>query len=211
MYPYDTAQKDYRRYTIARGKYIDPDHPGILKITRELNEKAENYLDFARLAYEHVAENFTIIPKEKGERFYFRIRPIDEILEKKAGNSGDLSSVFISLLRAKGIPARHLVGFTLDGEDHKRAEFYLERYGWIPVDVAYRSLNPENDYFGTISRDDALIIFSRDVWLPIKGRAKTRTVREMHTAWYFWRYKSDAPDHERSSDGVDDKFTLVIE
>lgn len=60
----------------------------------------------------------------------------------KAGNCTDFHSLFMSLARAKGIPARFVIGFPLTGIDgnvtgyHCWAEFYVKGKGWIPVDAS---------------------------------------------------------------------------
>lgn len=60
----------------------------------------------------------------------------------KAGNCTDFHSLFISLARAKGIPARFIIGFPLKAADgtvngyHCWAEFYVKGKGWIPVDAS---------------------------------------------------------------------------
>ncbi|UQT32617.1 transglutaminase-like domain-containing protein [Parabacteroides distasonis] len=45
-------------------------------------------------------------------------------------------------MRAKKIPAKHIVTVRPDGSHHVWADFYLERYGWIPVDVNARLVDP---------------------------------------------------------------------
>jgi transglutaminase-like putative cysteine protease len=60
----------------------------------------------------------------------------------KAGNCTDFHSLFISLARAKNIPARFVIGFPLTATDgnvkgyHCWAEFYVKGKGWIPVDAS---------------------------------------------------------------------------
>ncbi|HEX9162607.1 MAG TPA: transglutaminase-like domain-containing protein [Thermoanaerobaculia bacterium] len=60
----------------------------------------------------------------------------------KAGNCTDFHSLFISLARAKKIPARFVIGFPLTAADgnvkgyHCWAEFYVKGKGWIPVDAS---------------------------------------------------------------------------
>jgi transglutaminase-like putative cysteine protease len=61
------------------------------------------------------------------------------ILEGKrnAGSCMDMNSVFVSLCRAEGIPARNLFGFRFTTlGPNCRAEFYLPGYGWVPADPA---------------------------------------------------------------------------
>lgn len=80
---------------------------------------------------------------------------------KLSGKCTDISSVFVALARASGIPARELFGIRLgranklerysasafgkadsagvsdvSGGQHCRAEFYLAGYGWLPCDPA---------------------------------------------------------------------------
>lgn len=80
---------------------------------------------------------------------------------KLSGKCTDMSSVFVALARASGIPARELFGIRLgkanklerysasafgkadsagvadvSGGQHCRAEFYLAGYGWLPCDPA---------------------------------------------------------------------------
>ncbi|HEX3580712.1 MAG TPA: transglutaminase domain-containing protein [Thermoanaerobaculia bacterium] len=60
----------------------------------------------------------------------------------KKGNCTDFHSLFMSLARAKGIPARFVIGFPLTASDgqvkgyHCWAEFYVKGRGWIPVDAS---------------------------------------------------------------------------
>ncbi|MEM7383693.1 MAG: transglutaminase family protein [Verrucomicrobiota bacterium] len=66
-------------------------------------------------------------------------------LSNKTGSSLDIHSLYVSLTRASGIPARLVHGAllnpSLDGSGlhigtHSWAEFYANGLGWIPVDVA---------------------------------------------------------------------------
>lgn len=74
----------------------------------------------------------------------------------KRGNCTDFHSVFIGMMRAVGIPARFEIGFPLPADKpqadipgyHCWAEFYIEPYGWIPVDASEAWKNPaKRDYF----------------------------------------------------------------
>jgi len=74
----------------------------------------------------------------------------------KRGNCTDFHSLFIGMMRAAGIPARFEIGFPLPPEQHEGAipgyhcwaEFYVEPYGWIPVDASEAWKHPDKkDYF----------------------------------------------------------------
>ncbi len=66
------------------------------------------------------------------------------LLKKPGGKCADISSVYVALARAAGVPARDLFGLRLGktkGQDitgsyHCWAQFYLPGYGWVPVDPA---------------------------------------------------------------------------
>jgi transglutaminase-like putative cysteine protease len=76
--------------------------------------------------------------------------------DAKKGNCTDFHSLFISMVRSQGIPARFEIGFPLpsgkaSGEVtgyHCWAEFFDPQYGWIPVDISEAWKHPEKkDYF----------------------------------------------------------------
>jgi transglutaminase-like putative cysteine protease len=76
--------------------------------------------------------------------------------DSKHGNCTDFHSVFISMVRAEKIPARFQIGFPLPADKHSAeipgyhcwAEFYLDRLGWVPVDISEAWKHQEkHDYF----------------------------------------------------------------
>lgn len=76
----------------------------------------------------------------------------------KRGNCTDFHSLFIGMMRAAGLPARFEIGFPLPADQHAGtipgyhcwAQFYVEPYGWIPVDASEAWKHPEkkNYFFG---------------------------------------------------------------
>jgi transglutaminase-like putative cysteine protease len=76
--------------------------------------------------------------------------------DSKHGNCTDFHSVFISMARSQNVPARFQIGFPLPADKtsaeipgyHCWAEFYLDRVGWVPVDISEAWKHPEkHDYF----------------------------------------------------------------
>jgi transglutaminase-like putative cysteine protease len=99
------------------------------------------------------------------------------VCDSKHGNCTDFHSLFISLARAEGIPARFEIGFPLPAAKegtvpgyHCWAEFFVNGPGWVPVDISEAWKNPaKHDYFFG-SLDDNRVQFSvgRDVVLQPK-------------------------------------------
>lgn len=91
-----------------------------------------------------------------------------------AGNCTDFHSLFISLARASGIPARFQIGIPVpekpEGEIpgyHCWAQFYLPEAGWIPVDASEAWKDPRKyDYFfGTYDPNRLALSLGRDIRL----------------------------------------------
>lgn len=95
-------------------------------------------------------------------------------LKHKKGICTDYHSLFISLVRSLGIPARFEIGYRvpekfsgkLNGY-HCWAKFYVKEKGWIPVDISEADKHPElQDYFfGHIDANRIHISTGRDIVL----------------------------------------------
>lgn len=93
----------------------------------------------------------------------------------KAGNCTDFHSLFISLARARGIPARFVIGFPLTAADgnvkgyHCWAEFYVKGKGWIPVDASDASKlqdpSAQQYLFGNLDANRVQFTIGRDLLL----------------------------------------------
>lgn len=56
--------------------------------------------------------------------------------KKRKGDCGDFSAIFCAFCRSVKIPARLITCRWFQGSGHVWAEFYLPKYGWIPVDTS---------------------------------------------------------------------------
>ena len=73
----------------------------------------------------------------------------------KRGNCTDFHSLFISMARSQGIPARFEIGFPLPADQHAGeiagyhcwADFYTKDRGWVPVDISEAWKHPEQREF----------------------------------------------------------------
>lgn len=94
----------------------------------------------AKAIYDWIVENMYRDPKTNG----CGEGDVCSLLLKPGGKCTDIHSVFVSLCKAAGVPAREVFGIRQGKDDvvdiskwqHCWAEFYLPGYGWVPVDPA---------------------------------------------------------------------------
>ena len=102
----------------------------------------------------------------------------------RKGNCTDFHSLFLSLARSQGIPARFVIGFPLKSDPsgtipgyHCWAEFYIAGKGWIPVDAseASKSSDPAKRayFFGHLDPDRVSFTMGRDLRLDPPPCAET--------------------------------------
>ena len=181
IYPYDTNSEIYKRYTVNKSEYIDTNNPNIKQIAEEIWTKSQgNIINYAELCYEYVAQNYRYLNPNTG------IHTIAEILSAGGGDCGNLASIYVNLLRAKQIPAKHIVTVRPDGSYHVWADFYLEKYGWIPVDVNMKLDDPQGNYFGYCRGDG--IVMSEDICFNIEfipGETFNAVLLQNYLFWYW--------------------------
>ena len=73
------------------------------------------------------------------------VQPSTWVFEHRIGVCDEITNLFISMLRALGIPARFVAGIAYTNIQqnwgpHGWAEVYFPNYGWIPFDVTYEQL-----------------------------------------------------------------------
>jgi transglutaminase-like putative cysteine protease len=115
----------------------------------DITQGAHTQLEKAQAVYQWIVENTFRDPKVRGcgrgdIRFMLESGDL-------GGKCADLSSLFVGLARASGVPARETYGIRVadstqfkslgkSGDvskaQHCRAEFYLAGTGWVPVDPA---------------------------------------------------------------------------
>lgn len=164
--------------------------PRVRKLADEIAAGKKTPLEQARAIYDYLVATMkydkTIPGWGNGDT--------ERACDIRAGNCTDFHSLFISLARAKGIPARFVIGFPLtaskDGEVkgyHCWAEFYVEARGWIPVDASEASKSSDPSlrrfFFGNLDPDRVQFTIGRDLEL------KPRTLEPLN---YFIYPRAEA-------------------
>lgn len=174
---YDPNSTPCKRHLGNRGEYIDITNPYIVETGNKLWAESKNVLEYARNCYEHVASNFKYI---KGSW-----RTLSQILDLKGGECGDFSTLVVNLLRYKGIPSRHNICIRHDEVGyHVWVDFYLEGYGWIPLDATYKHDNPSGDYFGNY--DGKCIVLAQDIQYDLTDKITDTLFMNQVCAYWYW-------------------------
>lgn len=112
----------------------------VKKLADRITSGKKTVLEKARAIYDWTCSNTYRDPKTRG----CGMGDVCSLLKNPGGKCTDISSVFIALARASGVPARETFGIRLGkkaeeditGYQHCWAEFYEPGYGWVPVDPA---------------------------------------------------------------------------
>jgi len=139
---YDKNSDIYRQYTCPQGDLIYWDGTSLQQISDRIwSETCGNVIDYAYQCYLYTATHFSYI--DGG------FPNLEGVLAHDGGDCGGFTLVYLSLLRAKGIPCRPVVCLWIDGSGcHVWSEFYLEDYGWVPVDATFKNGTPDGEFFG---------------------------------------------------------------
>ncbi len=98
--------------------------------------------------------------------------------DSRFGNCTDFHSLFISMTRSQGVPARFEIGFSLPekrgagdiGGYHCWAFFHVAGHGWVPVDISEADKHPARKkyYFGNLTENRVMFTVGRDLTLVPK-------------------------------------------
>lgn len=157
-------------------KWLEPDRlvpldERIRELAAEVTEGAETDLEKARAIYDFVVESMSYDKSGEG----WGRGDIYWACDMKRGNCTDFHALFTGLNRAVGIPAKFAIGFPIPpdrgegeiGGYHCWAEFWLDGYGWVPVDTSEAKKHPEKREYFFGAHDENRVEFSegRDVVL----------------------------------------------
>lgn len=133
MKPYDKGSELYRHYTAM-------EHPHIVRLdslARTIVGTETNPLRQSEMVYDYIYRHFPWA----GAREYSTIPCIPEyVIAEGHGDCGQVSLLYISLMRTLGVPARWESGWMMHPGElnyHDWAEVYFEGVGWVPVDCSF--------------------------------------------------------------------------
>ena len=119
---------------------IGPIDGEVKKLADSIVKGKRTVLEKAKAIYDWTCESMYRDPATKG----CGKGDVCQLLKKPGGKCTDISSVYIALARAAGVPAREVFGLRLGKKaeedvttwQHCWVEFFLPGTGWVPVDPA---------------------------------------------------------------------------
>ena len=146
---YDTNSEIYKKY-VEPEELIESNDSRTISLAHNLTNNVDSWhekaVEIHNFVYRHM--HYEEQDEEKGALW---------ALENGAGDCSEYSYLFVALCRAAGIPARIQAGFCFHHssealeDGHMWAEYYLENYEWIPVDVTWRLFDRIDDkHFSSI-------------------------------------------------------------
>lgn len=149
-----------------------PINADLKKLAENITESKHNDLERVKAIYDYIIDQLNYAkddPKVCG------IGDSLLTLKHKKGICTDYHSLFISLVRSLGIPAKFEIGFRIpvDAEEgllpgyHCWSKFYLKGKGWIAVDASEADKHPKmrDYYFGNIDENRLQLTSGRDIHL----------------------------------------------
>lgn len=163
---------NYRRYTAVEPPHVIP----MEKLAYSIVGDERNPFKMSELVYDYIINNYPWA----GAREYSTIPCIPAyVVEEGHGDCGQVSLLYISLMRSLGVPARWESGWMLHPGEvnlHDWAEVYFEGVGWVPVDASFgrytSSPNPEVQHFYSHGMDSWRLAANKAVGKPFYPEKK---------------------------------------
>ena len=140
-FPEKETDWDHADYAL----YLAPTRLGpidgkVKKLAEKITAGQTTVLGKAKAIYDWTCENTYRNPETRG----CGIGDVYKLLKEPGGKCTDISSIYVVLARAAGVPSREVFGIRqgkkavedISKWQHCWAEFYLPGYGWVPVDPA---------------------------------------------------------------------------
>lgn len=171
------AQKGISGYKEDLMRYLKPDKTvpvdgAIKELAEDITRGKTSDLKKVKAIYDYLINNYTYA---KDDPNICGIGNSLLTLKYKKGMCTDWHSLFISLARSLGIPAKFEIGLPIPKDKkegkiegyHCWAAFYIKGKGWIPIDAseAYKHPEKRNYFFGHIDENRFTIATGRDIVL----------------------------------------------
>lgn len=144
----------------------------IRKIAKEITKGKTSDLEKVKAIYDYIIDQLTY---SKDNPQVCGLGNSLLTLKHKKGICTDYHSLFISLVRSLGIPAKFEIGFGIPENAkagkingyHCWAKFYIKGLGWLPVDISEADKHPEKReyFFGSIDENRIHLTSGRDLRL----------------------------------------------
>ena len=135
--PYDTASAEYRKYTAVEAPHIIR----LDSLAHAIVGNETNPYRQSEMVFDYIIDRYPWA----GAREYSTIACIPQyVVDEGHGDCGQVSLLYISLMRSLGVPARWESGWMLHPGEvnlHDWTEVYFEGVGWLPVDGIVRPLH----------------------------------------------------------------------
>ncbi len=198
-------RKLYANYTKANS-FLPADDPVIKETVARIIRRERNPYNKARRIYKYFLDEMEIIPSSP---LNSGSSPV-EALSKKKADTYDAAILFATLARACGIPAEPIAGIVIDSEQksflHWWAQFYIEGFGWVPVDIGMAKGIPfdigisqkERYYFGNLDPFRVAFSYGEKINTAMTSNSKSTTKDRSYAFSNSWEefageisYKSD--------------------
>ena len=177
--PYDKTSPVYVKYTSFEKPHIIQ----ATELAKSIVGDETNPYRQSELVYDYIIKHYPWA----GAREYSTLECIPEyVITEGHGDCGQVSLLYISLMRSLGVPARWESGWMLHpGEKnlHDWAEVYFEGVGWVPVDVSFgrytRATDPRAQKFYSTGMDSHRFATNLGVcedFYPAKKFVRSETV-----------------------------------
>jgi hypothetical protein len=188
--PASKLTEDERHRYLMVSTTMDYNNPEFLQWMDEQDLKRHGDEDVARFAH-RVFRYLIKKGKFGGDTSGYEARRPSRVCKSLSTDCGGFSLLFVAVMRANGVPARTLFGRWASSQTdetkqaHVIAEFFVEKSGWVPVDITRTIQFKPNDpdvFFG--SSDGKHIAFHIDTDLePAKG-FRHAWVQYLLLKWY---------------------------
>ena len=129
-------EEDVSQKYLDSEKYLEKDNPAIMEVCKKIITGPSELVTVGNV-YHYVLKKMEYTGYQEQEL------GAAQALKTGGGDCSEYADLFVTLCRAKNIPARIAEGYCTKGVEsygHVWAEVYVKPYGWIPFDPTFADL-----------------------------------------------------------------------